>query len=148
MKVHLERANARHVQTFALDLGPEDQAAAVEAGFASPRVALLSMLVGSREAFAMVRDGQVLAMAGVFQLRRGGLWLHTAPAFKAAGFGALRVARLLIDRLVVDHGELTIDVDAGRPELVRMADWLGFKARGSITRFGRPFHCCVLRRAA
>lgn len=146
MKVHLERATPGHVQTFALELGESDAAAAVEAGFQSPRVALLSMLNGSVEAFALVGELRVIAMAGVFKLRPGQLWLHTAPAFKTAGFGALRVSRLLIDRLVMDHGELTIDVDAGNPDLVRMADWLGFKARGSVTRFGRPHHCCVLRR--
>lgn len=148
MKVHLERATPAHVQTFAPELGVEDQAAAAEAGFPSPGAAVLSMLQASREAFAMVGGGRVLAIAGIFQLRPGGLWVHTAPAFKSAGFGALRVTRLLIDRFVLDYGELRIDVDGSKPDLVRLADWLGFKAKGAVTKFGRAHHCCVLRRAA
>lgn len=152
MKVHLERATPAHVQTFASALPSADDELAREAGFSSAQDGVQSMLDGSREAFALVERGplldRVIAMTGIFRLRPGALWVHTAPAFKTAGFGALRVARMLIDRFAVDYGELTIDVDSTRPELVRLADWLGFRARGAIERFGRPHHCCVLRRAA
>lgn len=148
MKVHLERAGLEHVQTFACELEPEEHEVAKQLGWPAGGLAMYSHLLdNSREAFALVADQRVIAMLGV--LSRPGtacLWLHMPPAFKSAGFGALRVARLLIERLLGQYGELRIDVEASNADTVRMADWLGFRTCGpNVEKHGRLFHQCVLR---
>lgn len=154
MKVQLERATRAHVQTFAwAELEAEEHELALQLGFVDGEEMYVNLLDQSREAFALitapVTQARVIAMMGVLKQGTGLLWMHMAPAFKAAGFGALRVARLLINRLVMDHGELRVDVEASNPDLVRMADWLGFKLCGpNVEKLGRTFHQCKLRRAA
>lgn len=152
MKVRLEKATRELVQTFAWGaVEHAEHVVAVQLGFVDAEGMFTELLEGSREAYALLTDlGPVpIAMMGVLKQGTGLLWMHMAPAFKAAGFGALRVARLLINRLVMDHGELRVDVEASNPDLVRMADWLGFKLCGpNVEKLGRTFHQCKLRRAA
>lgn len=156
MKVHLERAAAGDVQTFAPECEPEEHQVAILLGWPGAEEMFVDLVQRSRESFAMKSEDRtrVVAMAGVLKrpifdlVSPGQLWLHMPPAFRSAGFGALRLARQLIDRLLVDYGGLEIDIDSQRPELVRMADWLGFKHVRFTTKFERVFHHCVLRRAA
>lgn len=152
MKVHLEKATAAHVQTFAWgSVEPEEHGVARQLGFADAAGMFDGLLSRSQQAYAMVGErDQVIAMAGVLRAAPPGrMWLHMPPVFKTAGFGALRVARLLIERWLGELGELLIDVEASNTDVVRMADWLGFKrCAPDVEKLGRTFHQCRLRRAA
>jgi hypothetical protein len=150
VKVHLERATPAHVQTFAPECEPEEHLVAAELGWLTGVEGMYAnLLERSHESFALVAGERVIAMLGVLRgPAPARLWLHMPPAFKTAGFGALRVARQLIDRLLTEHGELRIDVEASKPDVVRMADWLGFRHLGFTEKLGRVFHQCRLRRAA
>lgn len=147
--MHLEAPTSRHVQTFARELGPSDDADAMACGYPSARAGYWELVAHSLEAHALCAEERVIAMCGVLNEPRSGgtarLWVHTAPCFKAAGLGALRTVRELVLGLVERHGELTIDIDSQSPALVRMADWLGFKHLGFVTKAGRPWHHAVLR---
>jgi hypothetical protein len=160
MKVHLERATPAHVQTFAPACDDDEREVARLLGYPSVSSLYGDLVVRSREAFAMCAsehckgDHGVIGLAGVLvdpaaPDEGARLWLHLVDGFKRAGFGALRTARLLIDRFVGQYGELRVDVETSKADLVRMADWLGFKLCGpNVEKFGRTFHQCRLRRAA
>lgn len=137
------------VQTFARELGSQDDFDAICSGYASAELGYKSLLANSQQAYAVIalehRGPRVLGVIGVTWT--GELWLHTAECFKAAGLGALRVARKVFRGLLEHHAQLFIDVDASNGALVRMADWLGFRHVGFVEKAGRPWHHCVVRRA-
>lgn len=147
MITRLEKARVLHVQTFACELTPADNEDAHRFGFPNAQEGYRYLVRHSLEAFALVTEaGRVLALCGVL---RGSsqFWVHTAEVFKRAGLGALRQVRLLVKQLLQRHGVLLIDVDSQNQALVRMADWLGFKTRGVVEKFGRSYHRAYLREA-
>lgn len=152
MKVHLELAKAGHVKTFARQCEPEEHEVAALLGWPDTEAMFVDLVCRSSQAYALTTPSSVVAMGGLLSkgltLGPTQMWLHMPPAFKQAGFGALRVVRLLVERWLGQHDELVIDVEASKPELVRMADWLGFKHRGFVEKFGRVFHQAYVRRKA
>lgn len=144
MKVHLERASFEHVQTFARELGAEDECEAQAAGYLSASLGCFAMLERAVEAWALLEaSGRVLGMLAV---QPGGrVWVHTAPAFKQAGLGALRLVRQLFAELLERHPRLEVEVDPRNDALVRLADWVGFRHAEFTSIDGRPFHHAVLR---
>lgn len=145
----LKVASPDVVQTFARELGPDDELEARTAGYPSAVAPYVALAASSRDKWALVQLGDVehvVALAGVTQ--SGSFWVHTAAAFKGAGLSAMRKVRIVVGWLLEKYGELRIDVDVEKPELVRMADWLGFRLCGpDVEKFGRTYHQCRLRRA-
>lgn len=149
MKVRLERVTPAHVQTFAQACPESDQELARAVGFTGVLDACLDLVARSDEAKALVTEQhQVLALAGVYAQSPAAMWVHTAPAFKTAGFGALRVSRLLVDRWVLERRELRLAVPMDNPDLARMADWLGFKLCGPVVSYGGRQFFSTTRKAA
>lgn len=137
------------VQAFARELGPSDDRDAMSVGYPSARQGYASLLENSCKAFAVIAlDAQPRVLGVIGVTWSGDLWLHTAECFKHAGLGALRVARKVFNGLLEQFHQLFIDVDASNADLVRMADWLGFKHVGFVEKAGRPWHHCVVRRSA
>jgi hypothetical protein len=154
MKTRLEQATPGHVQTFACECEPDEHALAAQLGWPGVEAWYLDFLGRSSEAYALVSEaGRVMAMAGVLRKallssEPGRLWLHMPPAFREVGVGGLRLCRGLFEGLLERNGELVIDIEVNKAELVRMADWLGFKHGGFIEKLGRVYHRAYLRRKA
>lgn len=144
----LTRITPQHVQAFASSLEDSDNLAARQAGYRNALDALISMHARSSASWALVKNGEVLGVMGVFRAPPvSELWVHTGEAFKTAGLGALRLVRDRFAQLRREYTELTLEIDSQNHALVRLADWLGFVHRGFIERHGRPFHRAVLRGA-
>lgn len=149
MSVQLERATPALVQTFARGCPESDEELARAVGFTGVLDACLDMVSRSRDVKALVQGREVLALAGVYANQKpANMWVHTAPSFKTAGFGALRVSRLLVDRWVLELGELGLAVPMDNPDLARMADWLGFRVCGPVVSYGGRQFFSTTRKAA
>jgi hypothetical protein len=147
LKPYLRPATAELVQTFARSLTPADDADAKGFGYESAAQGYEDLRARSLEAWAMCLGvgpkTRVAAMAGVMD-KAGSMWLHTAGDFKTGGIGVLRLAKKLIDELLGRYGTLWINVDVQKSPLVRMADWLEFRAVGTVHVGGRAHHLCRL----
>lgn len=143
-----------HVAMFTPEVEPEEHEVARLLGYPDAHGMFFDLYERSVEAFAVCAEvapgawhgKRVIALAGL--LEGGRLWLHMPPLFKQlAGVGTLRLMKRQLQVWLKAHGELLIDVEASKGDLVRMADWLGFKrCAPDVEKFGRVFHQCRLRR--
>lgn len=134
MTVTIAYATQAHAEALAPNLRPEDAAEVLASGGFTPLEALTASLAASDEAFALLFDGEVVALWGVAPIRAGllgppvagAVWLLGSPALSKHRRHWLRLCRPAVAGMLHRWGVLVNAVDARYGAALRWARWLGF----------------------
>lgn len=134
MIVSIALATQAHAEALAPNLRPEDTAEVLASGGFTPLEALTASLAASDEAFALLFDGEVVALWGVAPIRAGilgppvagAVWLLGSPALSKHRRHWLRLCRPAVAGILERWGVLVNAIDARYGAALRWARWLGF----------------------
>lgn len=141
-----------HVAELAAHMRPGDAAEVLASGGYSPLDAIEASIRVSQASMAVVMDGQLAAIFGVFDLPGQKdcalAWCLTSTVVDRKKMRFAIASQALLQYLFTRYTHIVNAIDARYEKALRWARWLGADVRPAIPfgLHGEPFHPVVFRR--